>query len=246
MTTATATATEYEVTTAAPPATAAETPAPARSVRDFVDWLVEPHLVGNRIVAAGRVKNGARVSDVLAANRPAFGIYRLESRPGNLRERVALIVPRRADRRPWPDTLESAQVITAEEYCLSDTGFMICANLGRMLSDEDRHRLAVWGDAPEGSNIVLAETDIGRYIHRKLPQISFGTLLQRWLVRFFRQLGAVFRQLARMFKLAGITTLAIIVIGLAIVGGIVVIQPELMGLEIIDKARWLFSWLPWH
>ena len=242
MTTATATATEYEVTTAAPPATAAETPAPARSARDFVDWLVEPHLVGNRIVAAGRVKNGARVSDVLAANRPAFGIYRLESRAGNLREPVAFIVPRRADGQPWP----GAQVITAEEYCLSDTGFMICANLGRMLSDEDRHRLTIWGVAPDGSNIVLAEADIGRYIHRKLPQISFGTLLQRWLVRFLRQLGAVFRQLARMSKLVGIITLAIIVIGLAIVGGIVVIQPELMGLEIIDKARWLFSWLPWH
>ena len=242
MTTATATATEYEVTTAAPPATAAETPAPARSMRDFVDWLVEPHLVGNRIVAAGRVKNGARVSDVLAANRPAFGIYRLESRAGNLREPVAFIVPRRADGQPWP----GAQVITAEEYCLSDTGFMICANLGRMLSDEDLHLLTVWGVAPDGSNIVLAEADIGRYIHRKLPQISFGTLLQRWLVRFLRQLGAVFRQLARMSKLVGIITLAIIVIGLAIVGGIVVIQPELMGLEIIDKARWLFSWLPWH
>ena len=49
-----------------------------------------------------------------------------------------------------------------------------------------------------------------------------------------------------MSKLVGIITLAIIIIGLAIVGGIVVIQPELMGLEIIDKARWLFSWLPWH
>ena len=242
MTTATATATEYEVTTAAPPATAAETPAPARSVPDHFDWLVEPHLVGNRIVAAGRVKNGARVSDVLATNHPAFGIYRLESRPGNLREPVAFIVPRRADGQPWP----GAQVIAAEEYSISDTGFMICANLGRMLSDEDQHRLAVWGVAPDGSDIVLAETDIGRYIHRKLPQISFGTLLKRWLAQVFRRLAEVILLLLRMSKLLGIITLAIIVIGLAIVGGIVVIQPELMGLEIIDKARWLFSWLPWH
>lgn len=215
----------------------------ADEVIQFLTWRIEPHLVENYLVAAGRLADMTRLLDPLSGESAAFNVYRRESYDGNPLELVAVIVPQRQNGQPWPDEMDSgAQIITAQEYRASGDGFLVLANLGRLLSDEDKHGLMVWGATPGRASTVLDEQDIHRYRRSRLPQVSFFTKARRWA-----RIGR--RMLASMWKSVLIVSLigaGMGVAALAIIGAMVVIQPEWMGLEIVDRAKWLLSFLPWH
>ena len=157
MTTATATPVEQNGTGTAPYTTAAAAAngtapvaaAGADEVIQFLNWRIEPHLVDNYLVASGRLSEMARLLDPLAGESAAFNVYRRESYDGNPLELVAVIVPQRHNAQPWPDEMDSgAQIITAQEYAAAGDGFIVLANLGRLLSDEDKHALflRLYGD----------------------------------------------------------------------------------------------------
>ena len=223
--------------------TAAVAAAGADEAIQFLTWRIEPHLVDNYLVAAGRLTDMTRLLDPLAGESAAFNVYRRESYDGNPLELVAVIVPQRHNGQPWPDEMDSgAQIVTAQEYLASGDSFVVLANLGRLLSDEDKHGLMVWGATPGRASTVLDEQEIHRYRRSRLPQVSFLTKLRRWARIARRMLASIWKS-ALIVAAAGV---GLGVVALAIIGAVVVIQPEWMGLEIVDKAQWLLSFLPWH
>lgn len=219
-----------------------------------IEWLIPPHLISRTIVAAGHTNNGAKVANVMDEESAAFNIYRInQAAPLPDRyEPVVVIVPRRNDGRDWPTTLPSgAQVITARQYSVSDSGFMFIADIGLLLPDEQQHVVTVAGTAPGNGGRVqaLARYDLGRYRHQRLPHISFWTLLMRLLADLLAVLLWLLAALWRLWRLlwkpaSGL--LALVLLALAAVGAVVLIDPSWMGLAVIEKAEWLYSWLPWR
>lgn len=219
-----------------------------------IEWLIPPHLISRTIVAAGHTNNGARVANVMDEESAAFNIYRINQAapPPDRYEPVVVIVPRRNDGRDWPTTLPSgAQVITARQYSVSDSGFMFIADIGLLLPDEQQHVVTVAGTAPGNGGRVqaLARYDLGRYRHQRLPHISFWTLLMRLLADLLAVLLWLLAALWRLWRLlwkpaSGL--LALVLLALAAVGAVVLIDPSWMGLAVIEKAEWLYSWLPWR
>ena len=219
-----------------------------------IEWLIPPHLISRTIVAAGHTNNGARVANVMDEESAAFNIYRINQAapPPDRYEPVVVIVPRRNDGRDWPTTLPSgAQVITARQYSVSDSGFMFIADIGLLLPDEQQHVVTVAGTAPGNGGRVqaLARYDLGRYRHQRLPHISFWTLLMRLLADLLAVLLWLLAALWRLWRLlwkpaSGLLALALLL--LAAIGAVVLIDPSWMGLAVIEKAEWLYSWLPWR
>lgn len=241
----------------APPEAAADgrgKAAAAEGRGNSIEWLIPPHLISRTIVAAGHTNNGARVANVMDEESAAFNIYRINQAapPPDRYEPVVVIVPRRNDGRDWPTTLPSgAQVITARQYSVSDSGFMFIADVGLLLPDEQQHVVTVAGTAPGNGGRVqaLARHDLGRYRHQRLPHISFWTLLMRLLADLLAVLLWLLAALWRLWRLlwkpaSGLLALALL--ALAAVGAVVLIDPSWMGLAVIEKAEWLYSWLPWR
>lgn len=212
-----------------------------------IEWLIPPHLVSRTIVAAGLTSNGARIANVMDEDSAAFNIYRI-NQAAILQDRyepVVVIVPRRNDGRDWPATLPSgAQVITARQYSVSDGGFMFVADVGLLLPDEQQHVVTVAGTAPGNGRRVqaLARHDLGRYRHQRLPHISLWMTLMRLLAALLRLLATLLRLLWKPAALL----LTLSLLALAAIGAIVLIDPSWMGLAVIEKAEWLYSWLPWR
>lgn len=223
-----------------------------------IEWLIPPHLISRTIVAAGHTNNGARVANVMDEESAAFNIYRINQAapPPDRYELVVVIVPRRNDGRDWPTTLPSgAQVITARQYSVSDSGFMFIADIGLLLPDEQQHVVTVAGRAPGNGGRVqaLARHNLGRYRHQRLPHISFWTLLMRLLATLLATLlvpllllAALPATLLRLLWKPATVLLALVLLALAAVGAVVLIDPSWMGLAVIEKAEWLYSWLPWR
>ena len=232
-----------------PPETAA-----ADGRGNSIEWLIPPHLISRTIVAAGLTNNGARVANVMDEESAAFNIYRINraAPPPDRYEPVVVIVPRRNDGRDWPTTLPSgAQVITARQYSVSDSGFMFIADVGLLLPDEQQHVVTVAGTAPGNGGRVqaLARYDLGRYRHQRLPHISLWTLLMRLLATLLVPLlllAALPATLLRLLWKPAAVLLALVLLVLAAVGAVVLIDPSWMGLAVIEKAEWLYSWLPWR
>lgn len=212
-----------------------------------IEWLIPPHLISRTIVAAGLTNNGARIANVMDEESAAFNIYRI-NQAALLQDRyepVVVIVPRRNDGRDWPTALPSgAQVITARQYSVSDSGFMFVADVGLLLPDEQQHVVTVAGTAPGNGRRVqaLARHDLGRYQHQRLPHISLWMILMRLLAALLGLLATLLRLLWKPAALL----LTLSLLSLAAIGAIVLIDPSWMGLAVIEKAEWLYSWLPWR
>lgn len=217
---------------------------------DPIQWRIAPHLADDRIICSGTLNMGARISDVMNGESAAFTIYRHspELPPEQRYYPVIVIVPRRSDGRAWPAQMASgAQVIAAEQYVASGRDFMFYADLGGLLADdEEQHILAVTGTVPGADRSALGRHDIHRYYHSRLPRRSLWSALRRRLMRWLR---AGLRWLKSTWKLLlklAVVAVCIIIVAFAIIGFIVTMNPELLGLEIVDKAEWILRWLPWH
>ena len=217
----------------------------AQSGRSLVEWVIEPHLIGNRLLAIGRARDGARVNDVLADEGIAFSVYREKDKydDGSQDEVVLYIVPRRNDGRVWPiENDVGVPIVIAHEYDVSDGRFLIYADTAEPLPDERRHTLRVWGLTPDGARLLLAEQGIARYAHVRLPRISLWSIIRRWLLMLWRRLRGMMRSLMWL----GVALLVLGLLALTAIGAIVVIDPSWMGLEYIDDAKRFFDWLPWR
>ncbi len=212
---------------------AAET---GRARHSPIEWVVEPHLIGNRLLAIGRSRGGARINNVLSDDGTAFDVYRdgvSDELPGEV---VLIIVPRRNDGITWAiETEQGVPIITAHEYDTSGGRFILYADTADLLPDERRHTLRVWGAMPDSGPRLLAEPAIGRYVHRRLPQVSLGSVIRRWLAALWRR-----------FLWLGIVMLVLILLALSAIGAVVVIDPSWMGLEYIEEVNRFFDWLPWR
>ena len=144
----------------------------------------------------------------------------------------------------WPAQVASgAPVIAADQYLVSGRDFMFYADLGGLLADdEEQHLLAVTGTVPGDDRRALGRHDIHRYYHSRLPRRSFWTSLRRYLMRGLRWLQSTWKLLLKLAVIA----VSIIIVAFAVIGFIVTMNPELLGLQIIDKAEWILRWLPWH
>lgn len=233
---------------AAAPARNADAAAEAMEINqtDPIQWQIAPHLVDKSIICSGTLHNGARISDVMNTGNAAFTIYRHrpELPPEQRYHPVIVIVPRRRDGQAWPAQLDSgAPVIAADQYVVSGRDFMFCADIGGLLSDdEEQHLLAVTGTVPGTDRSALGRHDIHRYYHSRLPRRSFWTALRRNLARWLRGLKSTWKLLLKLAVIA----VSIVIVAFAVIGFIVTMNPELLGLEIIDKAEWILRWLPWH
>lgn len=217
---------------------------------DPIQWRIAPHLIDDGIICSGTLNMGARISDVMNGESAAFTIYRHspELPPEQRYYPVIVIVPRRSDGRAWPAQMASgAQVIAADQYVASGRDFMFYADLGGLLSDdEEQHILAVTGTVPGADRSALGRHDIHRYYHSRLPRRSLWSALRRRLMRWLR---AALRWLKSTWKLLlklAVIAVCIVIVAFAIIGFIVTMNPELLGLEIVDKAEWILRWLPWH
>lgn len=216
---------------------------------DPVQWLIAPHLIDKSIVCSGALRDGARISDVMNGESAAFSIYRYnpELPPDQRYLPVIVIVPRRSDGRAWPAQMANgAQVIAAEQYAVSGRDFMFIANIGSLLPDAEQHLLMINGTIPGDDRRALGRHDIHRYIHSRLPHQSLGPLLRR---RLGRMLRGVLRWLKATWKwllMLTVIVIGVVVVAFAAIGFVVTMNPELLGLEIIDRAEWVLRWLPWH
>lgn len=221
----------------------------AQPRRSLVEWTIEPHLIGNRLLAMGRARDGARVNDPLAGEGIAFSVFRDKDRydDGSQDEVVLYVVPRPKDGMRWPVENElGVPIVTAHEYDVSDGRFLIYADTVDPLPDERRHTLRVWGLMADGGRRLLAEQEIGRYVHVKLPRISLWSILRRWLLMLWRRIRGMMRSLMWL----GVGLVALALLGLTVIGAIVVIDPSWMGLEYVEEAKGIFQWLlrllPWR
>lgn len=243
-------ATENAAAGASPPQSARNAGASPSAMEinrtDPIQWRIAPHLVDDGIICSGTLHNGARISDVMNGENAAFTIYRHrpELPPEQRYDPVVVIVPRRRDGLDWPAQVASgAPVIAADQYVVSGRDFMFYADLGGLLSDdEEQHLLAVTGTVPGTDRSALGRHDIHRYYHSRLPRRSFWTALRRNLARWLRGLKSTWKLLLKLAVIA----VSIVIVAFAVIGFIVTMNPELLGLEIIDQAEWILRWLPWH
>lgn len=216
---------------------------------DPIQWLIAPHLIDKSIICSGVLRDGARISDVMNGENAAFSIYRHnpELPPDQRYQPIAVIVPRRHDGRAWPVQMDSgAQVITAEQYAVTARDFMFYANLGGLLPDDEQHLLTVTGIVPGADRRALARHDIHRYFHSRLPRRSLWSELRRGLGRMLRGLLRWLKATWKWLLILAVIVVAIVIVAFAAIGFVVTMNPELLGLEIIDKAQWILRWLPWH
>ena len=217
---------------------------------DPIRWWIEPHLIDDAIICSGTLNFGARISDVMNGESAAFTIYRHrpELPPEQRYYPVIVIVPRRSDGRAWPAQMASgAQVIAADQYVVSGRDFMFYADIGGLLSDdEEQHILAVTGAVPGADRSALGRRDIHRYYHSRLPRRSLWSALRRRLLCWLRAGLAWLKSTWQLLLKLAVIAVCIVIVAFAIIGFIVTMNPELLGLEIVDQAQWILRWLPWH
>ena len=262
-------ATESPAAGAAPTASPPQYPAPASPPRNAaasatlpgaspmeqtdrnepIQWLITPHLIEKSIVCSGVLRDGARISDVMNGESAAFSIYRHnpDLPPDQRFYPVIVIVPRRSDGRAWPAQMANgAQVIAAEQYVVSGHDFMFLADIGSLLPDNERHLLTVTGTIPGDDRRALGRQDIHRYIHSRLPRRSLASLLGRSAGRAMRKVLRWLKATWKLLLILAAIVVGVVVVAFAAIGFVVAMDPELIGLEIIDKAEWILRWLPWH
>ena len=224
-----------------PIAARTQTAVAAYPSRSPIVWEVEPHLIDRRILAIGRVRDGARINDVLSGDHVAFGVYRDSSEDEPDGATVLYIVPRRHDGRMWPSETDSgALIVVATEYDVSGGRFMIYADTSNLLPNDQRHMLRIWGMTSEGIQTALTEHEIGRYSHSRLPSFSLWALLLRLLAAIWGMVLGFIPTL--MWAFIGVIALA--VLGIVAVGFMAIFQP--LWSEAACAGMGVLNWLPWH